>query len=644
MSIQFGDILQHNNLLYPIVDINDVKGGLRSIATFSSPALVSEYASIPEKYRSGYSLLLETSTGTIYYLAGVDPTNVSHWSPVGIGGNGYGVTNTIPKWTSSSILGNSNITDNGDTITINGNLMVIGTTSTISSENLLVKDPIILLAGSQSGTPTYDAGLFVNRGSSDTQAFIWDESETEFKFITTTSGATVSGDVTIGTYSSVRTGVLSVGTGSRVNSRFLVSSSGGTVSLVVDEFGNVYNRGRGNISTNTAFGESALSLNVGGYENTAIGVNALLSNTTGNYNTALGQQSLYSNTTGSFNVAVGNSSLYNNTTGFQNTAIGYYSLFSNIDGFHNTALGLQSLYSNTTGYSNTALGQESLALNTTGYSNTALGVNALQSNTTGYSNTAVGQQSLYSNIDGFNNTALGLQSLYSNTTGYSNTAIGPGSLGNNQTGSYNIGIGSQAGVYRVSFLGATNSNNSIFIGSDTTSGATTSNATNEIVIGHGAAGNGSNTITLGNNSVVTTYLKGKVQLPTIPTTSTGTYSILTRNDITGEVEKIVAPYKVYTALLTQSGTASPTAIVLENTLGVTITFSYVGVGQYTLTATGALTVNKTWVIFNNVDSNAGTITYNVKSLNGFDILTRSLGGVTTNGILNLTEIEIRVYN
>ena len=133
MSIQFGDILQHNNLLYPIVDINDVKGGLRSIATFSSPALVSEYASIPEKYRSGYSLLLETSTGTIYYLSGTDATNVSHWSPVGIGGDGYGTTNTIPKWTSSSVLGNSNITDNGDTITINGNLMVIGTTSTFST-------------------------------------------------------------------------------------------------------------------------------------------------------------------------------------------------------------------------------------------------------------------------------------------------------------------------------------------------------------------------------------------------------------------------------------------------------------------------------------------------------------------------------
>lgn len=82
MSIQFGDILKHNNLLYPIVDINDVKGGLRSIATFSSDSLISEYTSIPEKYRTGHSLLLETSTSTIYYLSGIDATKPEDWSPI----------------------------------------------------------------------------------------------------------------------------------------------------------------------------------------------------------------------------------------------------------------------------------------------------------------------------------------------------------------------------------------------------------------------------------------------------------------------------------------------------------------------------------------------------------------------------------
>ena len=246
MSIQFGDILKHNNPNFPITDISDVKGGLRSIATFSDAGLISEYTSgaggsiIPGKYKSGYSLLLETSTSTIYYFSGTSATSSSDWTRVGVGGNGTGVTNSVAKWIGTSTLGVGSITDDGDTVTINANLMVIGTTSTVNTENLLVKDPIILLAGSQSGTPTLDSGLFINRGTGATQAFIWDESMSEFKFISTPDGATVSGNVSITDYSNVRTGVLKVGSGDfDSNDRFVVSSSSGTVSLVVDEIGYV---------------------------------------------------------------------------------------------------------------------------------------------------------------------------------------------------------------------------------------------------------------------------------------------------------------------------------------------------------------------------------------------------------------------
>ena len=272
----------------------------------------------------------------------------------------------------------------GDTITIDGNLVVQGTTTTINSENLIVKDPIIVLAASQSGTPTLDSGLFVDRGIGATQAFIWDESMDEFKFISTTSGATVSGDVSITDYSNVRTGVLKVGTGDfDSNDRFVVSSSGATVSLIVDESGSVYNRGRAGIATNTVFGLSALSSNTSGYRNTAIGASALLSNTIGFENIAIGASTLLLNTTGSRNTAVGDSSLRSNTTGFSNTALGVYSLYNNTTGNQNTALGAFSLVNNKTGGSNTALGSDSLHLNTGGSFNTAVGYNSLYNNTTG---------------------------------------------------------------------------------------------------------------------------------------------------------------------------------------------------------------------------------------------------------------------
>ena len=100
--------------------------------------------------------------------------------------------------------------------------------------------------------------------------------------------------------------------------------------------------------------------------------------------------------------------------------------------------------------------------------------------------------------------------------------------------------------------------------------------------------------------------------------------------------------------MTQIGTTAPTASVLQNTIGATVTYSYTSPGQYYLIAatggTGVLTNNKTWVIFNNVGPNGTeTYTYNGKSQSGFAILTRS-GSSTTDNLLNSTEIEIRVYN
>lgn len=53
-------------------------------------------------------------------------------------------------------------------------------------------------------------------------------------------------------------------------------------------------------------------------------------------------------------------------------------------------------------------------------------------------------------------------------------------------------------------------------------------------------------------------------------------------------------YQVYTALLSQTGTSAPTATVLENTLGVTPTFGYGSVGNYTITIAGEFNEAKTF--------------------------------------------------
>lgn len=55
----------------------------------------------------------------------------------------------------------------------------------------------------------------------------------------------------------------------------------------------------------------------------------------------------------------------------------------------------------------------------------------------------------------------------------------------------------------------------------------------------------------------------------------------------------VRTYKVYRAIINQTGTNPPVATVLENTLGINPTYAYVGAGQYTLTSVGSFPVDKT---------------------------------------------------
>jgi len=230
-------------------------------------------------------------------------------------------------------------------------------------------------------------------------------------------------------------------------------------------------------------------------------------------NSFIGEDTGVNNTTGDENIGLGYNSLFSNTTGGHNTAIGKYSLYSNISGSYNIAIGQQALYSSTTGSNNIGIGFLSLYTNSSGFANIGLGERSLEKNTTGSANMGIGQQALWNNTTGGSNTALGLSSLIANTTGNSNTAFGAQSLVSNTTGSDNVAMGSYSGKWIAdgSTPNAT-SENSIFIGKNTKANA--NSETNQIVIGGDAIGNGSNTVTLGNDSIVKTILKGSVGIGT----------------------------------------------------------------------------------------------------------------------------------
>ena len=71
----------------------------------------------------------------------------------------------------------------------------------------------------------------------------------------------------------------------------------------------------------------------------------------------------------------------------------------------------------------------------------------------------------------------------------------------------------------------------------------------------------------------------------------------TKNFSIGSIVNLVEnggrPYKVYTALLTQTGTNAPVATILENTVG-NIVWSYDSTGEYLGTLTGVFISDKTY--------------------------------------------------
>lgn len=123
-----------------------------------------------------------------------------------------------------------------------------------------------------------------------------------------------------------------------------------------------------------------------------------------------------------------------------------------------------------------------------------------------------------------------------------------------------------------------------------------------------------------------------------------TYSLVTKQYVDSK-----KPYKVYVALLKQSGTSAPTAIVLENTFGITATFSYTTTGNYELYMTGQFTYQKTYIVNGIADQNPIGGDFALFATQYFNtdkiiLTTQDIGGTgPMNGLLNDTSIEIRVY-
>lgn len=104
-------------------------------------------------------------------------------------------------------------------------------------------------------------------------------------------------------------------------------------------------------------------------------------------------------------------------------------------------------------------------------------------------------------------------------------------------------------------------------------------------------------------------------------------------------------------LLTQSGTAAPTATVLKGTLSpqiadtvVTPAYGYTGVGTYTVTIAGAFPSGKTVGGSGIIDGATGSRYKVVRTSDNVATITTYIAdGTLTNGLLTAAPIEIKVF-
>ena len=183
-------------------------------------------------------------------------------------------------------------------------------------------------------------------------------------------------------------------------------------------------------------------------------------------------------------------------------------------------------YAVTTGDDNILIGSSAGRSVNSGNQNIAIGLNSGENITSANYNSCIGANSGKALTTGAINSFFGYSSGFSATTAQGNTAVGTESLSYVISTAENTAIGIGSGQYRGA---GTNQNTDcikcVYVGAYSRSIAA-GGATNEIVIGYNAVGNGSNSVTLGHTTVTNTYLRGDINLveggDVVLGTSTGT--------------------------------------------------------------------------------------------------------------------------
>ena len=143
------------------------------------------------------SILLDADTGTIFLQDGSSGNYGQFIANYSSGPNltiaSGNTTAIIFTGTLAAFQGNITATD----LTLSGNLVVNGATTTVSSTNTTIADNMFELNSGASSNAN-DIGIIMERGSTgDNAIFAWDESEDKFTIGTTTATADSTGNISI---------------------------------------------------------------------------------------------------------------------------------------------------------------------------------------------------------------------------------------------------------------------------------------------------------------------------------------------------------------------------------------------------------------------------------------------------------------
>jgi len=101
---------------------------------------------------------------------------------LGVGTGNIGASSAMPRSYADSryamLTGAQNIAGNktfDNNVIVSGDLTVSGTTTTVNTESLLLADNLITLNSNETGAPSENAGITINRGTSADVSFRWNE-------------------------------------------------------------------------------------------------------------------------------------------------------------------------------------------------------------------------------------------------------------------------------------------------------------------------------------------------------------------------------------------------------------------------------------------------------------------------------------